>query len=114
MFDKLTGVVPDIDLVLSILLQSSIPACRAASTSTQPVANPASSMNQNGSVNRMGKRKDRESNLSSLSKFLYLPLYCNQIFFYFGELVFTVECNLGHFHEMNKIYAEKYALVVPS
>ncbi|XP_078152470.1 tetratricopeptide repeat (TPR)-like superfamily protein isoform X1 [Carex rostrata] len=53
------GVVPDVDLVLSILLQSSIPACRAASTSTQQVANPAS-ISQNGSINRQGKRKDRE------------------------------------------------------
>ncbi|KAJ4787280.1 mRNA 3'-end-processing protein rna14 [Rhynchospora pubera] len=54
------GLVPDVDVVLSILLQSSIPACRAASTSNQPAANPASSMNQNGAANRPGKRKDLE------------------------------------------------------
>jgi hypothetical protein len=80
MFDKLAGVVPDVDFVLSILLQSSIPASRAASTSTQPGTNPPSSTNQNGSINRLGKRKDHESNLFSMS-FYIIPIIATKISF---------------------------------
>lgn len=83
--------MPDVDLVLSILLQSSIPACRAASTSTQQVANPAS-ISQNGSINRQGKRKDRESNLSppSLSIFLISSYNIGTEISFFGDPAFTV------------------------